>query len=111
MGHERAGEHDLEAALGNIGDAKLLADDFALLGDLDALADRPWGQSHERAVHGGATATTHRATAAVEKGQVEVVCLCHLGELFLGAVELPGSAQHPDILRRVRVAEHDLLAA
>src|SRR5690606_1427155 len=106
---ERSAQHDLERALGDRENAELLADRLTLLGDLDAAAEGPGGDRRERSVDRRTSASTDGATASVEESERNSELVGEAGELFLSQVELPGRRHHADVLRGVRVAEHDLL--
>ena len=60
---------------------------------------------------GGPAAAPHRASAAVEEGEVDAVLVRNLGKVLLDLVQPPGSRQPPRILATVRVPNHALLQA
>jgi hypothetical protein len=60
---QRAGEGDLEGSLRDRQEAELLADDLALLGDLEPAVHRAGRQRGERAVHRRAAAASDAANS------------------------------------------------
>ena len=82
-------------------------DDLALLGELEPAVDRPRGLREQRAVGGAATAAEGTA-AAVEEREHDVVATRPLRDAALRGVQRERRGDGPDVLGRVRVAEHDL---
>ena len=81
---------------------------LALLGDLEVAAERVWGAREDGPAHGAATASDGPAPP-VEERQPDAMPRGGVGQLGLGAVEQPGGREGARFLRRVGVAEHDLL--
>ena len=84
-------------------------DDLALLGDLEAPGDRPWGLAAHRPA-GRAAAAAEGAAAAVEQDQVDAARRRPGGQGALGPVQGQVGGEEAGVLGRVRVAEHDLEA-
>ena len=108
---QHAGEHQLQAALGEGGQAEVLGHDLTLLGDLDPAVHRTRGQGGERPRHRRAAAPAHRAAPAVEQRPRHAGAGAGARHLLLHAVQRPCRGKQPGILGGVRVAQHDLLVA
>ena len=85
-------------------------DHLALLGDLQPAIDRAGRLGRDRTVK-RATATSEGSPSAVEEGELHVGAVRPLDQLALRAGQVEGRTGRADVLRGVRVAEHDLHGA
>ena len=106
-GQQRGRDRGLEVAVREAGQAVLVGDRLALLGQLEAPGRMPGRLGEDGRVRRTAAATG-AAAAAVEDRELHVALGGQLGERLLGAVVLPGRRQVAAVLARVGVAEHHL---
>ena len=104
-----AREHQLQAALGEGGQAEVLGHDLTLLGDLDPAVHRTRGQGGERARHRRAAAPAHGAAPAVEQRPRHAGAGTRARHFLLHAVQRPRRREQPSVLGGVRVTQHHLL--
>ncbi len=106
--HQRRAHGALEVAAGEARVAEVEGPGLALLGDLQVAGERPPGQGAEGPV-GGPAAPAHRAPAAVEEAQAHPPGAAGPGGGELGLEDPHPAGGDPRLLRRVGVAEEDLL--
>ena len=101
----------LQRPFGDLSAGKVPANGFTLNGQAKVASFQGALRLGQESQVRRATSASDGATAAVEEGHVDTVLLADLQDLLHGHMQLPGRGKFSSILHRVRVAQHDLLAA
>ena len=107
--HERGRRDAFDMAQRKRAVAVTCEDDLALLGHLESAVHRPLRLREHRAVRRPAPAA-HRAAATVHEHDVDAALLGPAGDALLRGMQGERGGDGAGVLRRVRVAQHDLHA-
>jgi len=109
-GFQYSGQIQVQILLGDIRQAELEANHFALLRSTETPRHRPRRLRQNRRV-GRATATPHGAAATMEQQQLNALRTADIDQGFLRSILRPGRRRGARVLGRIGVANHDFLRA